>query len=327
MKFSAHHERFELARPFVIARGSRTHQDVVVATVEIGDRSGSAECTPYARYGESIDSVIEQIEHFNLQLKQHSVLSPGWVHQQLVPQLPAGAARNAIDCALWRLNAQASFPAPLFEIKPQIVTALTVSIDTPVNMAQQARELSRQGAKLLKVKLDAENVIERVAAVRKQAPKCEIILDANEAWEALALPELFQALTRYDIRMIEQPVPAGKDNLLKGIPHPISLCADESCHTSDDIAGMIGCYEMVNIKLDKTGGLTEAIKLADQARKQGLEIMVGCMVGTSLAMEAALPVASQADLVDLDGPVLLKKDRENGLVYKNGLLVAREQFR
>lgn len=324
MKFSARHERFELARPFVIARGSRTHQDVVVATFKVGDHCASAECTPYARYGESIDSVIEQIEHFNRLLEQHPTLSARAVQQELVPQLPAGAARNAIDCALWRFNAETSFPTPLFDIKPQIVTALTVSIDTPAKMARQARELCRQGAKLLKVKLDAENVIERVAAVREQAPECEIILDANEAWENLPLSELFQALTSYDIRMIEQPVPAGKDGLLKGIPHPIPLCADESCHTSDDIAGMIGCYEMVNIKLDKTGGLTEAIKLADQARKQGLDIMVGCMVGTSLAMEAALPVASQADLVDLDGPVLLKNDRENGLIYQNGRLVTSQ---
>ncbi|MGR5064981.1 N-acetyl-D-Glu racemase DgcA [Photobacterium sp. DNB22_13_2] len=321
MKFSAHHERFELARPFVIARGSRTHQDVVVATVTLSDRSASAECTPYARYGESIDSVIEQIEDFNQFLNQYPTLSAKSIQQDLVPLLPAGAARNAIDCALWRLNAEESFPVPLFDIKHQIVTAMTVSIDTPESMAQQARELCSQGAKLLKVKLDAKNVIERVTAVCMAAPECEIILDANEAWEALPLHELFASLASYNIRMIEQPVPAGKDTLLKDIPHPIPLCADESCHTSEDLAGLEGCYEMVNIKLDKTGGLTEALKLAQQAKETGLDIMVGCMVGTSMAMEAALPITSQAVLIDLDGPVLLKHDRKNGLVYQGGMIV------
>ncbi|MGF1736621.1 N-acetyl-D-Glu racemase DgcA [Photobacterium satsumensis] len=321
MKLSAHHERFELARPFVIARGSRSHQDVVVASVTLGDRHTTAECTPYARYGESIESVIAQIENFNTLLEQHPTLSAKSIQQDLVPQLPAGAARNAIDCALWRLNAKEAFPAPLFEIRQHIVTAMTVSIDTPDAMAQQARDLCNQGAKLLKVKLDAQEIVERVAAVRAAAPQCEIILDANEAWETQPLSELFSALASYNIRMIEQPVPAGKDSLLRGIPHPIPLCADESCHTSDDLTGLEGCYEMVNIKLDKTGGLTEALKLAQQAKEAGLDIMVGCMVGTSLAMEAALPVASQAVLVDLDGPILLKHDRENGLVYQDGMIV------
>ncbi|PSW13253.1 L-Ala-D/L-Glu epimerase [Photobacterium rosenbergii] len=321
MEISARHERFELARPFVISRGSRTHQDVVVATVKLGDRSATAECTPYARYGESIESVIKQIEGFSDALAQQPDLSAKSVQQELVPQLPAGAARNAIDCALWRLNAGTNFPAPLFDIKQQITTAMTVSIDTPSTMAQQASELCDLGAKLLKVKLDDKLIIERVAAVRNAAPECEIILDANEAWEHEPLTELFTSLNEYNIRMIEQPVPAGKDHLLKGIPHPIPLCADESCHTSDDLAKLVGCYEMINIKLDKTGGLTEAIKLAQQARAQGLEVMVGCMVGTSLAMEAALPVASQAALVDLDGPVLLKHDRDDGLVYQDGLIL------
>lgn len=321
MEISARHERFDLARPFVISRGSRTHQDVVVATVKLGYRSTNAECTPYARYGESIESVIKQIEDFNEVLTQHPGLSAKSVQQELVPQLPAGAARNAIDCALWRLNAETNFPAPLFDIKQQIATAMTVSIDTPPKMAQQARELCDLGARLLKVKLDDKQIVERVAAVREAAPDCEIILDANEAWEHEPLAELFSSLNVFEIRMIEQPVPAGKDHLLKGFPHPIPLCADESCHTSGDLAGLEGCYEMVNIKLDKTGGLTEAIKLAQQARAQGLEVMVGCMVGTSLAMEAALPVASQAELVDLDGPVLLKHDRENGLVYRDGLIL------
>ena len=321
MKFTAHHERFELARPFVIARGSRTHQDVVVATVKLGNLSAKAECTPYPRYGESIESVIEQINDFNTVLQQHPGLSAKSVQLELVPQLPAGAARNAIDCALWRLNAGEQFPASLFDIKPQMVTAMTVSIDTPQAMAQQASELCQLGTKLLKVKLDGNHIVERVAEVRSAAPQCEIILDANEAWENQPLSDLFASLADYNIRMIEQPVPAGKDHLLQGISHPIPLCADESCHTSDDLAALQGCYEMVNIKLDKTGGLTEAIKLAQQARDNGLDIMVGCMVGTSLAMEAALPVASKAVLVDLDGPVLLKHDRDNGLVYRDGLIL------
>lgn len=198
---------------------------------------------------------------------------------------------------------------------------MTVSIDTANVMASQAAELAVNGATLLKIKLDAEAVIERVSAIRKAVPDIPLILDANEAWGDLPLSPLFDALAPLNIKMIEQPVPAEQTSQLKGIPHPIPLCADESCHTSQDIAALTGCFEMVNIKLDKTGGLTEALKLEQTARAAGFDIMVGCMVGTSLAMEMALPLASRASIVDLDGPVLLGYDRPRGLRYQNGMIL------
>lgn len=316
MKITVQHERFPFARPFTISRGTRTHQDVVTVTLYEGNRCASAECTPYPRYGESVESVIRQIEQIsagghNLTLNR----------QQLQSLLPAGAARNALDCALWRLEWQSQFPSPAFEIAPAIPTAMTVSIDTADVMARQAAELAANGATLLKIKLDAEAVIERVSAIRKAVPDIPLILDANEAWGDLPLSPLFDALAPLDIKMIEQPVPAEQASQLKGIPHPIPLCADESCHTSQDIAALTGCFEMVNIKLDKTGGLTEALKLEQTARAAGFDIMVGCMVGTSLAMEMALPLASRASIVDLDGPVLLGYDRPRGLRYQNGMIL------
>lgn len=315
MIISAQHERFPLARPFTISRGTRTHQDVVTVTIEQNGISANAECTPYPRYGESVESVIEQIEALNQQLSEQ-VLSRANLHQYL----PAGAARNAVDCALWRLEYQNMFPFQTFDIKSEIITAMTVSIDTPDAMAKQATELCALGAKLLKVKLNHELIIDRVQAVRESAPNVDIILDANEAWGELDLEALFEQLAQFRISMIEQPVPKGEDSKLLGINHPITLCADESCHTRDDLNRLVGCYEMINIKLDKTGGLTEALALEANARNLGFKIMVGCMVGSSLAMEAALPIATHAEIVDLDGPVLLKQDRENGLLYQDGLM-------
>lgn len=315
MILSAQHEQFPLARPFTISRGTRTHQDVVTVAIKHNDQSATAECTPYPRYGESVESVVKQIESLNHQLPEIQL-----TRTNLPQYLPAGAARNAVDCALWRLEYQAAFPLQVFAIKPEIVTAMTVSLDTPQAMAKQAMELCKLGTKLVKIKLNHELIIERVKAVRKSAPDVDIILDANEAWGELDLDKLFKQLTHFNIRMIEQPVPKGGDNKLLGINHPIALCADESCHTSNDLDNLIGCYEMINIKLDKTGGLTEALALETKARALGFKIMVGCMVGSSLAMEAALPVATHAEIVDLDGPVLLKQDRANGLLYKAGMI-------
>ena len=315
MILSAQHEQFPLARPFTISRGTRTHQDVVTVTIEHNDLSATAECTPYSRYGESVESVVKQVESLNQKLPKTQL-----TRANLPQYLPAGAARNAVDCALWRLEYQTAFPLQVFAIKPKIITAMTVSLDTPKAMAKQTKALCELGAKLVKVKLNHELVIERVQAVRESAPDVDIILDANEAWGELDLDKLFKQLTQFDIRMIEQPVPKGMDNKLLGINHPIALCADESCHTSDDLDNLIGCYEMINIKLDKTGGLTEALALEAKARAQGFKIMVGCMVGSSLAMEAALPVATHAEIVDLDGPVLLKQDRANGLHYQAGMM-------
>lgn len=320
MNIHTQHEQFPLARPFTISRGTRTHQDVVTVTIEHNGLLATAECTPYPRYEESIESVIEQIELLN-----HKLSDIQLTRANLPNYLTAGAARNAVDCALWRLEHQAAFPYQVFTIKPEIVTAMTISLDTPEAMAKQAKELCEvHGAKLLKVKLNHELIIERVKAVRENAPYVDIILDANEAWGELepdtSLEAIFKQLIPYDITMIEQPVPKGMDSKLLGIMHPIDLCADESCHTSADLDGLVGCYEMINIKLDKTGGLTEALVLEAKARALGFKIMVGCMVGTSMAMEAALPIATHADIVDLDGPVLLKQDRANGLLYQAGML-------
>ncbi|WP_064604584.1 N-acetyl-D-Glu racemase DgcA [Photobacterium sp. J15] len=315
MKINAVQEQFPLARPFTISRGTRTHQDVVTVTINDGKTSAKGECTPYPRYGESIESVIKQVHSLNslpdgVELNRETL-------QQL---LPAGAARNAVDCALWRLELQQQFPYQAFDIEPEIVTAMTVSLDSPEKMAQQAKDLCKQGARLLKIKLNDEQIIERVNAVRTVAPGAELIIDANEAWGELDLENIFNQLSPFHIRMIEQPVPKGQDAQLLSIKHPITLCADESCHTTDDLDELIGCYEMINIKLDKAGGLTEALKLEAKAHQLGFKVMVGCMVGSSLAMETALPIASKADLVDLDGPLLLKKDRVNGLLYRQGAI-------
>ncbi|GAM75717.1 muconate cycloisomerase [Vibrio ishigakensis] len=319
MHIQAKPHSIALATPFVISRGARTHCHTVRVTVQHGEYKGVGECTPYPRYGESVESVTEQIQHWTEEL---SALTPTDAKQKL-QQMPAGAARNALDCALWDLLANAdkqTFPSPYFEIKPAIETAMTVSIGEPEVMAEQARGYVRLGATLLKVKLDGEQVVERVKAVRRASPDSKIILDANEAWSGLDLESLFEELLPYDIAMIEQPLPSDNDGLLSSIAHPIPLCADESLHTRKELSKLRERYEMINIKLDKTGGLTEALLLEKEARELGFSIMVGCMLGTSVAMKAALPVATRAEIVDLDGPVLLGQDEENGLKYHSGQL-------
>ncbi|WP_117234544.1 N-acetyl-D-Glu racemase DgcA [Vibrio maerlii] len=319
MKIDAQPHSIELATPFVISRGARTHCHTVRVTVSFDDNQGIGECTPYPRYGESVDSVIEQINSWIEDLHR---LKPKAAKQQLQTK-PAGAARNALDCALWDLLGKIegkTFPSPHFDINSSIETAMTVSVGNAETMARQAKQYVEQGATLLKVKLDADDVIERVAAVRAAAPDCKIILDANEAWQSLDLASLFVQLAPYNIAMIEQPLPSGEDQSLANIAHPIPLCADESCHTRSELAELSGLYEMINIKLDKTGGLTEALLLEQQAREQGFTIMVGCMLGTSVAMKAALPIATRAEIVDLDGPVLLGQDIEDGLKYHSGKL-------
>lgn len=327
MKLTAKHVAIKLAKPFSISRGTRTHVDVVQVSITDGKHTGFGECTPYARYNESIKSVLDQIHTFEQQLSAKLVDSPKsnttaqQLREQLQNEVEAGAARNAIDSAFWQLQALqtgADFPAPMFDIQPEIETAMTVSVAEPKVMATQAKDYVEQGATLLKVKLDQHQVYERVSAVREVAPSCKIILDANEAWAELDLPKLFKQLDGLNIAMIEQPVPKGQDELLFGIEHPIPVCADESCHTSADIDALLDGYEMVNIKLDKTGGLTEALKLEQAARDNGLQVMVGCMLGTSLAMKAALPIATRAEIVDLDGPVLLGAEEVNGLKYHQG---------
>ncbi|MGR5177063.1 N-acetyl-D-Glu racemase DgcA [Vibrio parahaemolyticus] len=320
MRIEAHHHSIQLTKPFTISRGTRTHCDVVRVTIEYQDFLSQGECTPYPRYGESVDSVIAQINNFSKALVALDPLEARIALQSF----PAGAARNALDCALWSMESRLSesvFPSPYFSIQPVIETAMTVSLADTATMTEQAKQYVDQGATLLKVKLDAESVIDKVHAIRQAVPETKIIIDANEAWHTLDLVSIFEQLTPLNIAMIEQPVPSGQDHLLKGIDHPIPLCADESCHTRAELNALIDCYEMINIKLDKTGGLTEALALEARAREEGLAIMCGCMLGTSLAMKAALPIATNAEIVDLDGPVLLGSDIEDGLTYLNGTLV------
>lgn len=298
---------FRLAQVFTIARGSRTEQQVLTVRATCDDRQGWGECTPYARYGETMDSVAAQIRGLSLPLDR----------QALQDALPAGAARNAVDCALWDLEAKttgrrvwelAGLPAP----KPQ-VTAYTLSLDTPEAMRVEARKHARRP--LLKIKLGTPDDMPRLEAVRAGAPDTGIIVDANEGWSAEVYAELAPHLVRLGVKMVEQPLPAGKDDMLAEIARPLPVCADESCHDRASLPGLKGKYDLINIKLDKTGGLTEALKLRKAAEAEGYGIMVGCMMGSSLAMAPAVLVAQGAAITDLDGPLLLAEDRSQALRY------------
>ncbi len=311
MELAIAHERWPLRHAFTIARGSRTVADVVSVTLQLQGFTGRGECLPYARYGESVASVIAQIEHLR------PALAAGMTRMQLQSALPAGAARNALDCAFWDLECkssgqsiwqQAALPAP-----HSLHTAYTLSLDTPARMQQMAQENAWRP--LLKLKLADDEDIARVSAVREGAPQARLIVDANEGWDEAIYLRQAPELARLGVTLIEQPLPVGKDAVLAQLPHPVPLCADESCHDLDSLGAIAGCYEMVNIKLDKTGGLTEALRVREEATRLGLQIMVGCMVSTSLSMAPAVVVAQQASVVDLDGPLLLAEDREYGLRY------------
>jgi L-alanine-DL-glutamate epimerase-like enolase superfamily enzyme len=298
---------FRLAQVFTISRGSRTVAQVLTVRITAHGVTGRGECVPYARYGESIESVTAQIMGL-----------PGEVTRARLPALlPAGAARNAVDCALWDLEAKqagrrvweiAGLPAPGPEI-----TAYTLSLDTPQAMQEQAERHAHRP--ILKIKLGTPDDMPRLEAVRRGAPKARIIVDANEGWSAAVYADLAPHLLRLGVALVEQPLPAGEDEALIGMARPVPVCADESCHDRDSLPGLRGKYDVVNIKLDKTGGLTEALALRDAARAEGYGIMVGCMVGSSLAMAPATLVAQGALVTDLDGPLLLAEDRENALIF------------
>jgi L-alanine-DL-glutamate epimerase-like enolase superfamily enzyme len=313
-------ERFPIAGRFVIARGAKTEAVVVVVTLRAGDAVGRGECVPYARYGESVESVVAALESIR------DALQNGANSEALALLLPAGAARNAADCALWDLEAKrtgvAAFRrAGLAEMRP-LVTAYTISVGTPAEMREAAAKAADRP--LLKVKLAGAGDIERIAAVREGAPRAELIVDANEAWAEADLERNLAACASAGVRLVEQPLPAGADAALARIPRPVPVCADESLHDRAGLPALIGRYDAVNVKLDKTGGLTEALALAAEARRMGFSIMAGCMVGSSLAMAPALIVAQQAEFVDLDGPLLLAKDREPGLRYEGSLVYPPE---
>jgi L-alanine-DL-glutamate epimerase-like enolase superfamily enzyme len=309
-------ESWLLARPFAISRGVKTQADVVVVEIHEGGFTGRGECVPYPRFNETVDGVKIEIEAFFPRLER------GLDRAGLACAMPAGAARNALDNALWDLEAKvtglrvweiAGIAAP----EPSM-TAETIGLGSVQEMATAAKRLSK--APLIKVKLDAELITERMQAIHDNAPNARLIIDPNEGWTFDQLKAVAPVLVKMGVEMIEQPLPADDDEGLREYDSPITLCADESCHTKDDLQSLVGKYQMVNIKLDKTGGLTEALELAKSAEIRNLGVMIGCMVGTSLAMAPAMLLASVAEFVDLDGPLLLKKDRELGLKFENGLV-------
>ena len=300
---------FNLAEVFTISRGSRSEAHVLTVAVEKDNIIGYGECVPYARYDETLDSVMEQIAHMPKDLTR----------ARLHNLLPPGAARNALDCALWDLLAKASgkrvwelarLPPPLPE-----PTAYTLSLAEPEKMQAQAEKNSFRP--ILKIKLGTPDDMPRLEAVRAGAPKSEIIVDANEGWNVKEYSEMAPHLVRLGVKLVEQPLPAEEDGALLGMERPVPVCADESCHDRASLPSLAGKYDVVNIKLDKAGGLTEALELRKEAQNLGFKIMVGCMVGSSLAMAPATLVAQGAMITDLDGPLLLKEDRPVPLNFDN----------
>ncbi len=311
-------ERWALATPFRISRGVKTEAEVVTVELTQGDARGRGEAVPYPRYGETADSVLAQI---------NSVLGEvcaGASREELLSLLPHGAARNAIDCALWDLDARLTGKRPP-DLKPRVLaplpTAMTISLDRPPVMAAAAANAMLRGARLLKLKLDATEPDDCMREVRKVAPDVPLVVDANEGWNLKLLQDLQPLMRDLNIAFVEQPIPAGDDACLEGLSFQVPVCADESCHTSADLERLSKRYTMVNVKLDKAGGLTEALRLVAGARARNFGVMVGCMVCTSLAIAPAFHVAALADFVDLDGPLWLAKDRAGGVTLgRDGLL-------
>jgi L-alanine-DL-glutamate epimerase-like enolase superfamily enzyme len=313
-------ETWPIAGAFTISRGSRTEARVIVATIEEGGASGRGEGVPYARYGETVEGVAKEIEAQAREIERSAMRS------DLLRLLPPGAARNALDCALWDLEAKRTGKrawtlAGVAEPRP-VMTAYTLSLGAPEAMEEAARAASARP--LLKVKLGGAGDADRLAAVRRGAPGATLIVDANEAWDESTIEANLAACRAADVKLIEQPLPSGKDALLGEITAAMRqgmlLCADESLHTAAELDTVAERYQAINIKLDKTGGLTEALLLREKARELGLKIMVGCMVGTSLAMAPALLLAGDAEFIDLDGPLLLAKDRVPGLIFNGSTI-------
>jgi L-alanine-DL-glutamate epimerase-like enolase superfamily enzyme len=315
MELSVRIERWPLAGAFTISRGTKTEAVVVVAELSDGTHRGRGESVPYARYGETPDGVVAAIEVLRPALRR------GLTRADLQSAMPAGAPRNALDCAYWDVNAKAA-GRPVHElaglVAPQPrITAYTISLASPAVMAEAAERAADRP--LLKVKLGSDDDGTRIAAVRRAAPRAELIVDANEGWTGDNLAQNLAACADAGVTLIEQPLPEGKDAALAHIKRAIPVCADESVHARASLEALTGKYDAVNIKLDKTGGLTEALALAAEAQQRGFTIMVGCMVATSLAMAPAMLVAQRARVVDLDGPLLLAKDRADGLRYDGSL--------
>ena len=304
-------ERWPLRATFTISRGSKSASEVVVARVREGELEGRGECLPYPRYGETPAAVAAAIEALVPAVRD------GMGRDELQEALPAGAARNALDCALWDLECKAG-GARAWEIAGlaapgPMVTTYTLSLDTPDSMrAAAARNADRP---LLKLKLGGSGDVDRVAAVREGSPRARIIVDANEGWTTDDYRRLAPELARLEVDLIEQPLRVGDDDALARLDRPVPVCADEACHDRATLDALAGRYDVINIKLDKTGGLTEALALREEARARGFGFIVGCMIATSLSMAPALLVADGAAYVDLDGPLWLAEDRTHGLRY------------
>jgi L-alanine-DL-glutamate epimerase-like enolase superfamily enzyme len=313
LKIDAKEEIWPLKQPFRISRGSRTEARVVIVTVSDGEHAGRGEGVPIARYNQTPASVLAQIES----LKAEKDLDRDKLQQLLTP----GAARNAFDCALWDLEAKISgkrvWELANIPIVPEVDTSFTISLDTPEKMASGAK--MNATAPLLKLKLGGDKLdVARVQAVREAAPAARLLIDANESWSPSLYQEIVPALKQLGVELIEQPFPAASDNVLENLDHSIPVCADESCHTTADLPHLKNRYEMINVKLDKTGGLTEALRLCECARESGFKLLIGCMVGSSLGMAPARLLASAAEYVDLDGPLLLAGDCHHPVAYENG---------
>ncbi|MEO3431162.1 N-acetyl-D-Glu racemase DgcA [Pelagibius sp. CAU 1746] len=316
VQLTVRHEAWPVRGKFTISRGSRTQADVVVAELSDGTHVGRGECLPYPRYGESVEGVIAEIEALG------GPLAEGLDRRGLQSRLPAGAARNAVDLAFWDLECKragkrhwdlAGLPQP-----GPVTTAFTLSIDTPEEMGRKAAANAERP--ILKLKLAGPDDLDRVEAVRANAPKARIVVDANEGWTAAQYSALVPDLQRLGVVMVEQPLPAGDDAALAGIERPVPVCADESCHDTATLAALKGRYDMVNIKLDKTGGLTEALRLKQAAEAEGYGIMVGCMLTTSLACAPAVVLAQGVALTDIDAPLLLAEDRDPPLKIEGSLV-------
>jgi L-alanine-DL-glutamate epimerase-like enolase superfamily enzyme len=313
MRIEARQETWPLKQLFRISRGSRTEAQVVVVTISDGEHVGHGECVPLARYNQSITSVLAQIE---------SIQNEKDFNRQILQELiPPGAARNALDCALWDLEAKASgkrvWEIADIPILPEVETSFTISLDTPGKMAAAAK--ANTSLPILKLKLGGDLAdFARVQAVRDVAPSARLLIDANESWTPEHYRETVPALKQLGVELIEQPFPVNADEVLEILDHPIPVCADESCHTTVDLKRLTNCYEAVNVKLDKTGGLTEALCLCECAREKGFKILIGCMVCTSLGIAPARLAANAAQWVDLDGPLLISRDRDHTIPYENG---------
>jgi L-alanine-DL-glutamate epimerase-like enolase superfamily enzyme len=314
---SVSRDAWPLASVFRISRGARTVSEVIVAEITDGALIGRGECFPYARYGESLDSVEAQTR------SAADAIAGGAGREELLSVLPAGAARNAVDCALWDLEAkQAGARAWTLAGLPEIesvTTVFTLGVDTPDIMAEKAAENRDRPRLKLKMTGDGSD-LERVRRIHEAAPNTSLVVDANEGWTIEQYLEVAPKLAALGVEMIEQPLPASDDAPLAGVERAVPVCADEACHDSASLPALVGKYDMINIKLDKTGGLTEALRLRDAALAEGFGVMVGCMIGTSLAMAPGVLVAQGARVVDLDGPLLLAKDRDPGLTYDGSII-------